>query len=94
MISHNKTRILKVCCGIFLGIGGFFLLIFSFLVFGSFYFQYIQKDSKNDSVAEGFTIESYDVVLDVEEDDVINVSEDVTVNFYESGHHGIYRFIP
>lgn len=44
--------------------------------------------------ADGFTIESYKVVLDVGEDNSIDVKEYITVDFYERGHHGIYRFIP
>ena len=94
MISHNKTRILQVCCNIFLYIGGFLILIFGIFALASFYGQYFMKEDNSKTVADGFTIKSYDVILDVDKDDVINVSENVTVHFYESGHHGIYRFIP
>lgn len=50
--------------------------------------------STSSSPADGFTIEEYKVVMDVNESNSIDVKEYVTVNFYETGHHGIYRFIP
>lgn len=46
------------------------------------------------SLADGFTIEAYKIVMDVKESNSVDVKEYITVNFYESGHHGIYRFIP
>ena len=46
------------------------------------------------STADGFTIDNYKVVLDVNEDNKVDVREYVGINFYERGHHGIYRFIP
>ena len=46
------------------------------------------------SVADGFIIEGYEINLDVNESNIIDVKEYITVNFYEEGHHGIYRFIP
>lgn len=53
-----------------------------------------KSSSRTSKSADGFTIESYKVVLDVSEDNSIDVKEYITVAFYESGHHGIYRFIP
>ena len=44
--------------------------------------------------ADGFTIEKYNVVLDVKEDNKIEVTENITVNWYSSNHHGIIRFVP
>lgn len=44
--------------------------------------------------AAGFTIEKYNVVLDVKEDNKIEVTENITVNWYSSNHHGIIRFVP
>lgn len=46
------------------------------------------------STADGFTIDNYKVVLDVNEDNKVDVREYVGINFYERGHHGIYCFIP
>ena len=45
-------------------------------------------------VADGFTIEGYEVVLDVGVDNKVDVTENIDINFYESGHHGIYKFTP
>lgn len=44
--------------------------------------------------ADGFTIDKYTVKLDVNEKNSIEVEEDITINFYEEGHHGIYKFTP
>ena len=46
------------------------------------------------TVADGFTIERYKIVMDVDESNSIDVKEYITVNFFEEYHHGIYRFIP
>ena len=45
-------------------------------------------------VADGFTIEGYEVILDVGVYNEVNVTENIDINFYESGHHGIYKFTP
>ncbi len=47
-----------------------------------------------DAVADGFTIDSYTVTLDVKDNNVIYVTEDINVNFTNSYKHGIYRSIP
>lgn len=46
------------------------------------------------TVADGFTIEGYEVILDVGIDNKVDVTENIDINFYESGHHGIYKFTP
>ena len=51
-------------------------------------------DGGSESVADGFTIEDYEVILNVDKDYSIDVTENITVNFTEAGHHGIYKFIP
>lgn len=51
-------------------------------------------DSSNSSTADGYTINSYEVILDVKKNNVIDVTEKITVNWYEQGHHGIYKFTP
>lgn len=45
------------------------------------------------SPADGFTIESYHITMYVN-DNSLDIAETITVNFTESGHHGIYRTIP
>lgn len=44
--------------------------------------------------ADGFTIEGYKVYLDVQENNQVLVTEDITVDWYDISHHGIYKFIP
>ena len=53
-----------------------------------------QSGSSSTTVADGFTIEGYEVILDVGIDNKVDVTENIHVNFYESGHHGIYKFTP
>lgn len=52
------------------------------------------NSNSSNTVADGFTIEGYEVVLDVGVDNKIDVTENIDINFYESGHHGIYKFTP
>ena len=53
-----------------------------------------QSGSSSTTVADGFTIEGYEVILNVGIDNKVDVTENIHVNFYESGHHGIYKFTP
>lgn len=75
------------------------LLVFGFIsmsIFGvSVLINKINRSSStSSSPADGFTIEEYKVVMNVNESNSIDIKEYITVNFYEGGHHGIYRFIP
>lgn len=54
----------------------------------------IDESSEKITLADGFTIEAYNVVLDVNEDNKIDVTENITVNFTEVDKHGIYKFTP
>ena len=55
---------------------------------------FTKSSSSSESVADGYTIDSYNVKLNVNENSVVDVTEIITVNFYEEGHHGIYKFVP
>jgi len=44
--------------------------------------------------ADGFEISAYNVVLDVNENNVVEVTENITVNFTSAYKHGIYKFTP
>lgn len=44
--------------------------------------------------ADGFAIEAFYVNLDVKEDNKVDVTENIVVDWYDIGHHGIYTFIP
>ena len=52
------------------------------------------QSGSSTTVADGFTIEGYEVILNVGIDNKVDVTENIHVNFYESGHHGIYKFTP
>ena len=51
-------------------------------------------DNTKEVVADGFTIEGYEVILDVGIDNKVDVTENINIYFYETGHHGIYKFTP
>ena len=59
-----------------------------------FILPFVFDNSDKTTVADGFTIEKYKVTLDVKEDNKIDVTEDITINWYELHHHGIYKFTP
>lgn len=54
--------------------------------------SFIESEEKN-VVADGFTIEGYKVKLNVNENNIVDVEEEITVDFFESDHHGIYKYI-
>ncbi len=64
------------------------------VVFASKYFNNKYQIETYNSVADGYHIESYKIVMDVNEKESIDIKEYITIYFYEGGHHGIYRFIP
>ncbi len=73
----------------------FFKILFIFLIFAYFCSLYnIDDDYGTDKLADGFSISAYDIVLDVNENNVIDVTENITVDWYEKNHHGIYKFTP
>ena len=53
----------------------------------------ISRSSSEGGSADGFTIEKYEVTLDVDKDNKILVNEDILINFFEEGHHGIYKTV-
>lgn len=56
------------------------------LIFGS--------EEEDVAPADGFEINAYNVILDVQEDNEVKVTEEVTVNFTSAYKHGIYKFTP
>lgn len=54
----------------------------------------IGNNDNNITVADGFTIDSYEVILDVGIDNKVDVTENININWFESNHHGIYKFTP
>ncbi len=71
---------------------GFAVLIFFFAFIWNTKINRITPTSY--TRADGFTIENYKIVMDVSKSNSIDVKEYITTNFYGSGHHGIYRFLP
>ena len=89
--SKSKYYKLQKWSVIFLFFG-----ILTMTFFGSFVLvnKINRTTSTYSSPADGFTIEEYKIDMDINEANSIDIKEYITVNFYESGHHGIYRFIP
>ncbi|WP_461811671.1 DUF2207 domain-containing protein [Faecalimonas sp.] len=56
--------------------------------------DYFGTDDKQVKVADGFTIENYQIILDVKQDNKVDVNENITVNWNEEYHHGLVKFIP
>ena len=54
----------------------------------------ISTEPEEEKSSTGFTIENYNVELTVKENNTAHVNENIMVNFYEEGYHGIYRYIP
>lgn len=92
-LSKKKSKIQKYrnFSIILLGLGCSCVLMISINYLGNFFSK---SSFSSSNVADGFTIESYNVKLNVKENNVVDVTEKVTVKFYEAGHHGIYRFVP
>ncbi len=51
-------------------------------------------DTTETTEESGYSISKYDVILNVLPNNVIDVTENITVNWNDINHHGIYRFIP
>ncbi len=67
----------------------FFMCLNLFIVYGA-----SSGESDTTAKADGFRISAYDVKLNVQEDLKVYVTESITVDWYESNHHGIYKFTP
>ena len=71
-----------------------FFFLFLFILFFAWIIYEGGKSYQNESLADGFTIEAYDVTLDVGLDNKINVTETIITNFTKNDKHGIYKFTP
>ena len=72
--------------------GFIFIFIYAFIV--TWFNTFFDDDVSTNNLADGFTISAYNVILDVKENNVVDVTENITVNWYETNHHGIYKFTP
>lgn len=68
-----------------------FLIFIDIIFVIVFCYYYFFTDSP---AADGFEISSYNVILDVQENNVVDVTEEIEVNFTESDKHGIYKITP
>ena len=88
---------------------GIFIARFFIIVFAMFFitgvvgkiidktielFEVRDDDDDYQKLADGFTIEAYDVTLDVGLDNKVDVTETITTNFTNCYKHGIYKFTP
>lgn len=72
----------------------FFVYVAS-IIFGTLIrIPLVSDDTENISLANGYTISAYNIILDVKEDNKIDVTENITVNWKSRYHHGIYKFTP
>ena len=72
----------------------FFVYVAS-IIFGTLIrIPLVSDDTENISLANGYTISAYSIILDVKEDNKIDVTENITVNWKSRYHHGIYKFTP
>lgn len=95
LLLVKTKKYLNIFSKFFIVTGCIITCIFVFVIFFNFKTK-SSVESANETIysADGFTIENYKVVLDVSKSNAVEVKEYITVDFYESGHHGIYRFIP
>ena len=91
-MSSNKVRACSIISVI--------IIIFS-LIYACYNINnYLSKKSVSGvsgnyvAKADGFTIEDYEVDLNVNKNGKVEVVEKIGVDFYETGHHGIYKYIP
>lgn len=89
-MHSNRKSWLSFLGTLFFILGIITLIISGILILG----HIINSVKSNNSKADGFYIDSYEVNLDVDSSNKIHVTENITVDFYESDHHGIFRFIP
>ena len=73
---------------------GVIFIVISVIPFYNAFKNNIDSLLDTNKEANGFTIENYDVTLDVGIDNKVKVTEDIKVHFYENGLHGIYRYVP
>lgn len=71
----------------------FFIIIVIIIVSGIIKGDF-KTDDKSSLMSSGFDIKSYNVILDVKEDNKVYVTENITVHFKYSNKHGIYKFTP
>lgn len=87
----NKNIVVRFLLGFYLVM--FIIPFFMGIINGLFNIN-LKYNTETLAKADGFTIEEYNIILDVKEDNKIDVTENITVNFTKSNKHGIYKFTP
>lgn len=72
----------------------FFFFLYAAIIVFIVSIDNTDNDTKNIGLADGFTISAYNIILDVKEDNKIDVTENITVNWESDWHHGIYKITP
>ena len=97
-MKNSKKYNILFATNVILLIIGAILLIISIVFVGmnmlERYSGFADTSEGNKEPADGFTIESMNIELYVNEDNSVDVLEYITVYFYEGGHHGIYVLVP
>ena len=72
----------------------FWIAIIAICVIISEVMSVVNDSIKSTQTADGFTIEAYNITMDVGLDNKIDVTENITTNFTDCYKHGIYVFKP
>lgn len=75
---------------VLIGMSVYYILCMLFFGLSQLFFYDEEEEIK---LADGFDISAYNVILNVNEDNTIEVTENLTVDF-TSYKHGIYKFVP
>jgi uncharacterized membrane protein YgcG len=70
------------------------VLIFIFGIVPAIFNSLTMNQKDETTAADGFRIESFDIHMKVTEDNRVKVEETIVTDWYEHGHHGIYRTVP
>ena len=69
-------------------------LVFIFIPAFILWLQDTLSNKNSSYISSAFDIDDYNVILDVDDDNKVDVTENVTVNIPNSEYKGIYRSIP
>lgn len=70
------------------------ILLLIFIPFITLKMQNILSSNNRSYISSKFDIEEYNVVLDVDDDNKVDVTETVTINIPSDEFNGIYKSIP
>lgn len=91
IFPKSRARSTKTVTMLFYGIAIIAMIV---MVVPLFSHMFSFDDNEKVDPADGFEINKYVVKLDVNEYNIVEVEEDIKVNWLTYGHHGIYKFTP